>query len=85
MTELAYQSDELGLDEADKASARNLYMTPGTMQPTAQELINILRTHGRDQAVLEVALTLPLDEYRRVEEVYREVDPPTLPKIRRSR
>lgn len=85
MTELAFQSDELDLNEVEKASARDLYRTPGVMQPTAAELIGILRTHGRDQAVLEVALTLPTEEYRRVEEVYREVDPPSGPKIRRSR
>lgn len=82
---LAFQEDELDLDEAEKAAARQLYMTPGSVQPSASELIEKLRKDGRDQAVLECALGLPLDEYRRVEEVFREVDPPAGRQIRRSR
>lgn len=85
MTELAFQSEELALSEAEQAAARNLAETPGTTTPTASELIESLRKNGRDQAILEVALALPLEEYRRVEEVYREVDPPRAPSIRRKR
>lgn len=85
MIDLAYQSDELDLSEEEKCCARHLRETPGMEQASAQELIESLRRNGRDQAVLECALTLPLEEYRRVEEVYREVDPPARPKIRRSR
>lgn len=81
----AYESDELDLSEAERASVRDLASTPGTEQPTAGELIEKLRKDGRDQAVLECALALPLEDYYRVEEVYREVDPPRGPSRRRSR
>lgn len=81
----AYESDELDLTESERASVRNLASTPGSEQPTASVLIAKLRKDGRDQAVLECALGLPLEEYYRVEEVYREVDPPRGPSRRRAR
>lgn len=79
----AFQDEEVELTEAERACARHLYVNVGPT--TADTLIEKLRKDGRDQAVLEVALLLPTDEYRRVEEVYREVDPPPRPKIRRRR
>lgn len=79
--ELAFQSDELDLSETEQASARHLYLTAGA--PTVEECIETLRKNGRDSAVLECALLLPLEEYRRVEEVYNEVDPPARRATRR--
>ncbi len=83
MADPAYLSEELGLSSADKVAAFNLATTPGSRQPTADELIQSIKRNGQDQAILEVALPLPLEEYRRVEEVYRAAPPPD--KLRRKR
>ena len=72
MSEPAYLDEELGLSPVEKVAAFNLATTPGSRQPTADELIASLQRNGQDQAILEVALALPIEEYRRVEEVYRK-------------
>lgn len=83
MPEPAYLSEELGLSAVDKVCAFNLATTPGSRLPTADELIASLQRNGQDQSVLEVALALPLNEYRRVEEVYRKTSRKDVQKWRR--
>lgn len=73
---LAFQSDELDLTDADRAAARQQYQQLQAGQlgefPTAAKLIEGLRKRGvRDDTYLTSALVLDLDEYRRVEEVYK--------------
>jgi len=83
MSEPAYLSEELDISSADKVAAFNLATTPGSRQPTADELIESLQRNGQDQSILEVALALPLEEYRRVEEVYRRTERRREPQKRR--
>lgn len=76
MAELAFQSEELELEEWQRAGARHLYnlIQDGMAgrPPTASELIRSIQKQGQDSALLESALLLPLDEYRQVEEVYKK-------------
>lgn len=83
MPDPAYLSEELDLDPADMVAAYNLATTPGSTRPTADDLIASLQRNGQDQAILEVALQLPLEEYRRVEEVYRRTPRQHTPQKRR--
>lgn len=85
MSDAAYLSDELDLTDVQKIEVWNLACTPGTTQPTADELIASLQRNGQDQAILECALPLPLEEYRRVEEVYRKTEKRREPQKRRSK
>lgn len=85
MPEPAYLSEELDLDPVDKVAAFNLATTPGSTQPTADELIESLQRNGQDQTILECALALPIEDYRRVEEVYRKTERRREPQKRRSK
>ena len=84
MAEPAYLSEELDLQEHQRVGAA-LLARLNSETPTAAQLIEKLRRDGRDDAVLECALLLTLDEYRRVEEVFKQVEPPRRPQIRRRR
>lgn len=89
MADLAFQSDELDLEEWERAGARSMFMQiqNGTLGrlPTASELIEKLRAEGKDDSLLAAALLLTLPEYRRVADVLKEVEAPRGPKIRRRR
>lgn len=83
MSKPAYAEDALGLTEQEQIEARNLERACGT--PSADRLIQSLRKHGQDQAVLEAALSLPLAEYRRVEKAYKAAEPVEYKRPRRRR
>jgi hypothetical protein len=72
MTDLAFQSDELDLTDAEKAQARHEYAQFGPV--SADTLCCLLRDAGyRRDGVMESALLLPLEDYRVVEELYKSL------------
>lgn len=89
MTDAAYLSDELDLTDAQRASAESLGRTPGTKPPTTTELLRMIAKHGKDvetDGILDVALLLPLEDYRKVEAAYKRApDRRTFGKVRRKR
>lgn len=74
--ELAFQSDELDLEEWERAAANRQYqeIRRGILgrMPTASDLIELIRKNGPLSGYLESAWLLPLEEFWRVEEVHRE-------------
>jgi hypothetical protein len=84
MSELAFQTDELGLSDADKACCVHEYRMFGPQ--SADTLIQGLRRHGyKVDGYLESARLCPLEDYLRVEEVYKALPEQPRPKIRRSK
>ena len=84
MSELAFESAELGLSEAEKAGCRLDLRYIGAV-PVSQ-LIAGLRKHGHKvDGFVEAARLLPLDQYYRVVEVYKSLPDRPRGKIRRKR
>jgi hypothetical protein len=82
MSELAFQSEELPLEEWERAAARTDYMA-GRVVPV-ERLIEGLRKHGHKvDGYIESALLLPLDQYRSVAEVHASLPDQPGGKIRR--
>lgn len=73
MPELAYESDELDLTEAERASARNDIRMG--FESSEADLLNTIGRRGQLDGVMEAALGLPLDGYRRVEEAFKAAPP----------
>jgi hypothetical protein len=65
----AYEAEELGLTPDEKAAASHAIRVAG--QPTASQIIAAIKRDGRDPALLDAALGLTLEDYRRVEAVYK--------------
>lgn len=84
MTELAFESEELDLNDAERACARSEYRQFGPAN--AAELIAGLRRNGhKTDGYVESALCLSLEDYRRVVEVHKSLPDPPRPMIRRKR
>lgn len=84
MSQIAFKSDELELEDWERAAARAQFLWAGMSDPDA--LIQGLRQHGHKvDGYVESALTCTLDDYNRVKEVYDSLPEPDLPKTRRRR
>lgn len=73
----AYENEELDLTEDQRVGAEHMLRQTlagkmGGRMPTAAELIESIRKHGPDDAYLETALMLTMEEYEQVAEVYNE-------------
>ncbi len=75
-TEPAYESDELDLSETDRISARHAMAVAGGVQPSLTKLLELLKRDGQDPALLECALGLPLEQYRKFEAAYKRTPRP---------
>lgn len=87
MTDLDHQpaflSDDLDLDEVDKACARYDYINFGPA--SSAELIECIHRNGRIDGIIECALLLPLRDYYRVKAVWENAIPPEPIKKRRKK
>ena len=79
----AYLSDELGLSEAERAGVEDLARSVG--RASLDGLLATIQRNGRIDGVLQAALTLPLAEYRTVENAWKSAPLPERPKTRRRR
>ncbi len=66
MTTPAYESEELDLTETERIEARHTDLNGGAT-PTLTSLLHCLERDGRDPALLDTALALPLEQYRKFE------------------
>lgn len=74
-TEPAYESEELDLTETERVSARHTAAVAGK-QPSLTVLLECLKRDGQDVALLECALGLPLEQYRKFEQQYKRTPRP---------
>jgi hypothetical protein len=81
----AYLSDELDLNEAERAGVRNIASTPivedgnviGTLGRTSMdELLACVERSGQVDGIIETAWALPLWKFRKVEEAWRAAQTP---------
>lgn len=81
----AFQSEELNLEDWERAAARAQYLAFSN-RLQADELIIAMQKHGHKvDGYLDSALCLPLADYRRVKTVYDALPEPDLPRTRRRR
>lgn len=83
MSELTYESDEVELTEAERAGVRHDAQV--CKQPTVRELLKCIRRNGKVDGIVEAALGLPVEQYRRVEDAWKRAPVPDQPKTRRRR
>ena len=65
----AYESEELGLTETERIEAKHAAQVAG--QPPMTRIIDAIKRDGQDPALLEAALGLPLEQYRKVEAAFK--------------